>query len=229
MTKSTCLATLAATTFTLGCATYTRPVPQNFTTGQTLAVSGATGFKLNQMTVGDYSVQIDRSSTREQRDGDVVRERDKRQGYSFVIKRNDATVFTGGCNLTSSGRRVAGPGGFEINAGESSALECEMLPKGTGRDSWRLELHGKPRGPLSGNLSGGSSNFTIEGSGTAFGSTKHGPTGGYYIRQGERTLASVQVVGKRNVTFAAEAQSDALLAAAVALLLVDESVLDPDR
>ena len=214
---------IALTAAASGCASYTIPQPAGFTAGQTLSVEGGTGFKLNRMAVGDYAVQIDRSSTKErQDDGSVVRDRSKQQGYSFVVKQNDATVFTGGCNVETDTRSIAAPAGIEISARENSELECEILPGGRGSDSWRLELKGKPDNPLNGRFIG-NGEYTIEGIGTAFGSTKHGPTGGYHIKQGDRTVATVQVTGKRQVTFASDAQSQPLLAAAIALLLIDEN------
>jgi hypothetical protein len=221
------LIVVAVTVVTTGCASYSLPRPAEFAPAHTLAVQGGTGFKLKQMTVGDYSVQIDRSSTAEKEQGGVVRDRSKRQGYSFVVKQNETTVFTGGCNMESAARRVAAPGGIEINAKENSELECEILPKGTGRDSWRLELTGKPNNPMTGRFTG-NGEYVIQGVGTAFGSTKYGPTGGYYIKQGDRTVATVQVTGKRQILFAADAQSDPLLAAAIALLLLDDNARDVD-
>jgi hypothetical protein len=219
--KPSKISATALTAVLSACASYALPRPADFTPAQTLEVQGGTGFKLNQMTVGDYSVQIDRGVTKEKRDGIVVLERSKRQGYNFVVKQNETTVFTGGCLMESDARRVGAPAVIEINAGETSKLECQMLPKGTGRDSWRLELSGKPDNPMKGRLTG-NGEYTIEGVGTAFGSTKYGPTGGYYIKQGDRTVALLQVTGKRQVLFAPDAQSEPLLATAVALLLIDD-------
>ena len=93
---------------------------------------------------------------------------------------------------------------------------------------WRLRLKGDPDSPLNGELIGASVAYAVEGVGTAFGSTRHGPTGGYYIKQNDRTVVSLQTTGKREVLFASGAQSDALVAAAVVLLLIDQSVRDLD-
>jgi hypothetical protein len=90
-------------------------------------------------------------------------------------------------------------------------------------------LSGDPDNPLNGTFKHEHSySYTLEGIGTAFGSTKHGPTGGYYIKLDGRTLASVQTTGKRQVLFGPDMQTDALVAAAVVLLLIDESVRDLD-
>lgn len=212
----------------ISCASYVLPVPADFTAGAALPVTGASGFKQKRMTVGDYQISIDRSSTRgRDSGGDAVRDRAQRQSYSFVITLADSTVFTGGCLLSANETTVAAPAGIELTAREKAELECEMLPGGRGRESWRLELEGDPDNPLNGQLTGTTS-YTIKGIGTAFGSTDYGPTGGYHIRQGERTVASVQVAGKRQVVFEPGARSDSLLAAAVVLLLIDESVRDLD-
>ena len=93
--------------------------------------------------------------------------------------------------------------------------------------SWRLTLTGDPDTPLNGELTGATV-YTLEGVGTALGSTKHGPTGGYYIKQAGQAVASVQTTGKRQVVLAPGAMADQLIAAAAVLLLIDESVRDLD-
>ena len=219
---------ILALTGSAGCASYVIPSPSGFAPATALPVKGNFGFKLNDMTVGDYHVAIKRGSTRDDGAGtDLVTERGKQQAYNFVIRLRDAVVFTGGCFITAEETAVNAPAGIKITAKESAELECEMLPQGRGSQSWKLLLTGAPDRPLNGTLSG-TANYTIEGIGTAFGSTKHGPTGGYYIKQNDQTVATVQVVSKRQVLFAPGAQSDALLAAAVAMLLVDESARDLD-
>ena len=223
--KSTMLVTLA---LLAGCASYTLPVPENFAAEAALPVTGASGFNQKSMTLGDYQVAIDRGSTQERAgESQAITSARKRQNYSFVIRRAGATVFTGGCVLSASATNIGAPGGVQITAKENAELDCEMLPQGTGRDSWRLQLGGDPDDPLNGQLSGAQT-YTLQGVGTAFGSTKHGPTGGYYIKQNDRTVASVQTTGQRQLLFANGAQSDALVAAAVVLLLIDESVRDLD-
>jgi hypothetical protein len=218
----------AASLLLAGCASYTLPVPDDFQAENALPVAGATGFKLKSMTVGDYQVSIDRGSTHERAGGDeALNTARKRQNYSFVIKRAGATAFSGGCTLSATATNVGGPAGIQITAKENAELDCELLPQGTGRESWRLQLSGDPDNPLNGQFTGGQ-RYTLQGIGTAFGSTKHGPTGGYYIKQDDRTVASVQTTGKRQVLFAPGAQTDALVAAAVVLLLIDESVRDLD-
>jgi hypothetical protein len=225
-TKIVLISLTAAST---SCASYTLPQPADFTPAQTLAVEGGTGINLDEMTVGNYNVQIDRSWTRERsEDIGVVRDRSKRQGYSFVIKQSEATVFTGGCAMEVDATGVGAPAGVEIAARQSSKIECEMLPRGTGRDSWKLDLRGQPNNPMTGNLIGNGSTYTVEGLGISLGNTKYGPTGGYYIKQGDRTIATVQITGKRQVLFAPGAQSDPLLAAAIALLLIDEQARGVD-
>jgi hypothetical protein len=210
------------------CSSYVLPVPGDFTPATALPVQGASGFNQKQMTVGDYQVSIDRGSTnaRHQAAGAVSDAR-KRQNYSFVIRRAGATVFSGGCQLLVSATNVAIPAGVQITARENAELDCELLPQGTGSTSWKLQLSGDPDNPLNGAFSGGES-YTLEGVGTAIGNTKRGPTAGYYIKRAGRTVASVQTSGTRQVIFAPNAQSDALLGAAVVLLLIDESVRDLD-
>lgn len=218
----------ALTVALTACATYTLPVPENFTAATTLPVSGASGFNQSRMSVGDYQVTIDRGSTQERAAAaSSISNARKRQNYSFVITRAGATAFSGGCVLSASATNVAAPGGVQITAQDDAELDCEMLPQGRGSESWRLRLSGDPDTPLKGELTGARS-YTLEGVGTAFGSTRHGPTGGYYIKQNDRAVASVQTTGKRQVLFAQDAQSDALVAAAVVLLLIDESVRDLD-
>jgi hypothetical protein len=219
----------ALTATSTSCASYTLPQPAGFTPAQTLTVEGGTGFGLGQMTVGNYHVQIDRSSTREEsKDIGVIRDRDRQQGYSFVIKQSEATVFTGGCTMEVDATGVGAPGGVEIAARQSSKIECEMLPRGTGRDSWKLELRGRPNDPMTGQLTGDGNTYTVEGRSISLGTTKYGPTGGYYIKQDDRTVATVQITGKRQVLFAPGAQSDPMLAAAIALLLIDEQARGVD-
>jgi hypothetical protein len=211
-----------------GCASYTLPVPQDFQAATALPVTGASGFNQKNMTVGDYAVRIDRGSTHE-RSGAAspMSTARKRQNYSFVITRAGATVFGGGCVLGASATNIGAPGGVQITAREKAALDCELLPQGRGSESWRLQLSGDPDNPLNGEFTGAQA-YELEGVGTAIGSTRHGPTGGYHIRQAGRPVASVQVTGKRQVLFAPGAQSEALIAAAVVLLLIDESVRDLD-
>ena len=219
------LATLAAAT---GCAGYALPVPDGFSAANALPVTGASGFNQKSMTVGDYAVAIDRGWTRSNDAGtDVVRESRRRQNYSFVMRRADAIAFSGGCTLAANETTVAAPAGIQITASEKAELYCELLPNGTGRESWKLNLSGDPDNPLTG-VYQGKQNYTIEGVGIAIGSTKHGPTAGYYIKQDGRTVATVQTTNKRQVVFAPNAQSDELVAAAVVLLLIDESVRDLD-
>lgn len=210
------------------CASYVVPAPEGFTAATALPVTGASGFKQNSMTVGDYQVAIRRGSTKDRAEGtDLVSDRDKQQAYNFVIRRADNVVFTGGCFLEATETAINAPAGVKITASGKAELECEMLPEGRGRESWKLQLSGSPDNPLNGTLTGAAS-YTIQGIGTAFGSTRYGPTGGYYIKQNDRAVATVQVTGKRQVVFAPDAQSDPLLAAAVVLLLIDESVRDLD-
>lgn len=212
-----------------GCASYTLPVPNDFTAAAALPVAGASGFKQKEMTVGDYNVAINRSSTKERGAGtDVVREARKRQSYNFVMRRGDAVVFTGGCMLAANETSVGVPAGIRISANDKAELDCELLPNGTGRESWKLRLNGETDRPLNGEFAGGGQTYTLEGVGTAIGSTKYGPTAGYHIKQNGRMVASVQTTGKRQVLFAPDAQSDALVAAGVVLLLIDESVRDLD-
>ena len=223
--KNALLVTLA---LLAGCASYTLPVPENFAAGAALPVAGASGFNQKSMTVGDYQVTIDRGSTQERAgESQAISSARKRQNYSFVIRRAGATVFTGGCVLSASATNIGAPGGVQITAKENAELDCEMLPQGSGRDSWRLQLSGDPDNPLNGQLTGAHT-YTLQGVGTAIGSTKHGPTGGYYIKQNDRAVASVQTTGQRQLLFANGAESDALVAAAVVLLLIDESVRDLD-
>ncbi|HEY0304611.1 MAG TPA: hypothetical protein VGC44_06550 [Longimicrobiales bacterium] len=211
-----------------GCASYTLPVPPEFSAATTLPVTGASGFNQQSMTVGDYQVTIDRGSTQGRAgEGSGISTSRKQQNYSFVIRRAGATAFSGGCTLSAKATNIGAPGGVQITAKENAELDCAMLPQGTGSASWRLQLSGDPDNPLHGQLSG-AHHYTLQGIGTAIGSTRHGPTGGYYIKQEERTVASVQTTGKRQVLFAPGAHSDALVAAAVVLLLIDESVRDLD-
>jgi hypothetical protein len=219
---------ISLTTALVGCASYTLPVPQDFTATTALPVTGASGFNQSSMTVGDYEVRIDRGSTQERAgEGSGISTARKQQNYSFVIRRAGATAFSGGCTLSAKATNIGAPGGVQITAKENAELDCEMLPQGSGRASWRLQLNGDPDNPLNGQLSG-PQQYTLQGIGTAIGSTRHGPTGGYYIKQEDRTVASVQTTGKRQVLFAPGAHSDALVAAAVVLLLIDESVRDLD-
>ncbi len=211
------------------CSSWQLPAPADFTASQVLPVTGASGFKQKSMTVGEYQVSIDRGSTRERTAGTgAVNDARKRQSYSFVITRNAETVATGGCDLAASELSVGAPAGISVVAKENASLECEMLPQGKGRDSWRLELKGKPDDPLNGTFIVGNDTYVLQGIGTAIGSTKHGPTGGYHIQRDGRTIATVQTMGDRQVRFAADAQNDALIAASVVLLLMDESVRDLD-
>jgi hypothetical protein len=219
------LATLAAAT---GCSSYVLPVPNDFSPANALPVTGASGFKQKTMTVGDYTVAIDRGWTRSNDEGgDLVRAARRRQNYSFVMRRADAIAFSGGCTLAANETTVGAPAGIRITASEKAELYCELLPNGTGKDSWKLELNGDPDNPLNGGYHG-KQRYTVQGIGTAIGSTKHGPTAGYYIQQDGRTVATVQTTNKRQVVFAPNAQSDELIAAAVVLLLIDESVRDLD-
>lgn len=207
------------------CTSYVLPVPGDFTPAQALPVAGASGFNQKSMTVGDYQVSIDRGSTNERTQGTSgVSDVRKRQNYSFVITRAGNTTFSGGCQLVASETSIGAPAGIQISARDDAELDCELLPQGTGRNSWRLRLEGDPENPLSGRFVGDNTSYTLEGVGTAIGSTKHGPTAGYYIRLDGRTVASVQTTGKRQVMFAPNSQTDALVAAAVVLLLIDESV-----
>ena len=227
--KSGSILIIGASVALAACTSYVIPAPSGFAPATTLPVAGASGFRQKDMTIGEYQVAINRGSTREGAAGtDLVSDRDKRQSYNFVIRRASNIVFTGGCILRARETSVNAPAGVKITASEKAELECEMLPQGSGRDSWRLELSGDPDNPLNGSLAGAGSAYTIQGIGTAFGSTKYGPTGGYYIKQNDRTVATAQVTGKRQVLFAEGAQSDALLAATVVLLLIDESVRDLD-
>jgi hypothetical protein len=129
--------------------------------------------------------------------------------------------------LLASETSVGAPAGIRITASEKAELSCELLPKGTGSTSWRLQLSGEPDNPLTGSFVGAET-YTLEGVGSAIGNSKHGPTVGYYIKRDGRTVASVQTSGKRQVLFAPGAQTDDLVAAAVVLLLIDESVRDLD-
>jgi hypothetical protein len=209
------------------CSSYVLPVPGDFTPNATLPVTGASGFKQKQLTVGDYQVSIDRSSTDERNQGaGVVNAARNRQNYSFVVQRGGATVFSGGCVLMASETNL-GVATVQITTSEKAELDCELLPKGAGNKSWRLQLSGSPDDPLNGTFNGDES-YTLEGVGSAIGSIKHGPTVGYYIKRDGRTVASVQTSGKRQVLFAPDAQSDQLVAATVVLLLIDESVRELD-
>jgi hypothetical protein len=220
------LATAAAMT---GCASYQLPVPADYTPASALSVKGASGFRMGDMTVGDYYVAINRGSTDERsQGGNAAKEARKRQNYNFVMRRADAIVFTGGCTLAAKELSVGAPAGIRITAKEEASLDCEMLPNGKGSESWKLTLTGDPDNPLKGEFTG-SQSYTLEGIGTAIGSTKHGPTGGYHIKQNGRVVATVQTTSPRAVNFADGAQSDALVAAAVVLLLIDESVRDLDE
>ena len=223
------LLTLATAVVMTGCASYQLPVPADYTPANSLSVKGASGFRQGDMTVGDYYIAINRGSTDDRSQGtDVVMDARKRQNYNFVMRRGDALVFTGGCSLAAQELSVGAPAGIRITAREKASLDCEMLPNGKGSESWKLVLNGDPDNPLNGELSGRET-YTLEGIGTAIGSTKHGPTGGYHIKQNGRVVATVQTTSPRAVSFAAGAQSDALVAAAVVLLLIDESVRDLDE
>lgn len=215
---------LASAVLLSACSSYVLPVPSDLTPAASLPVHGASGFNQKSMTVGDYAVRIERGSTQERNAAAApMSTARKRQNYSFVITRADTTVFSGGCVLAAKATNVAAPGGVQITASEVAELDCELLPGGRGRESWRLTLSGDPDNPLNGELLG-SQRYTVEGVGTAWGSTKHGPTGGYYIKQDERTVATVQTTGDRQVVIAPNAQNDVLVAAATVLLLIDESV-----
>ena len=230
MTIKNLSAVLAPLLTISACTSYVLPVPSDLTSATTLAVQGATGFDQNSMTVGDYVVRIERGSTQERIAAvAAMSTARKRQNYSFVITRADRTVFSGGCSLSAKATNVGAPGGVQISADEAAELDCELLEKGSGRASWRLTLSGDPDHPLNGELVGATS-YTIAGVGIALGSTKHGPTGGYYIKlAGDgRTVASVQTTGQRQVIFSAEAVEDHLLAPATVLLLIDESVRELD-
>jgi hypothetical protein len=211
-----------------GCASYRLPVPDDYTPASSLKVSGAIGFNQKQLMVGDYVIAINRGSTNE-RDGgtDLVRESRKRQTYNFVMRKGENVVFTGGCTLAANETTVAAPAGIQITASGKAALDCELLPNGTGRESWKLKLGGDPDNPLNGDFHG-REDYTLEGIGTAIGSTKYGPTGGYHIKQNGKIVATVQTTSPRAVNFAEGMQSDPLIAAAVVLLLIDESVRDLD-
>lgn len=228
MTKPDVSAALAALLMLSACTSYVLPPPPGLTPASTLPVQGATGFNQSSMTIGDYAVRIDRGSTQE-RNAEVapMSTARKRQNYSFVITRADSTVFSGGCSLSAKATNVAAPGGVQISADEAAELDCELLPGGRGRESWRLTLTGDPDTPLHGELTGATA-YTLEGVGTALGSTKHGPTGGYYIQQAGQAVASVQTTGNRQVIFAPGAMADPLIAAAAVLLLIDESVRELD-
>jgi hypothetical protein len=219
---------LAAAAGMTGCASYQLPVPADYTATQSLPVNGAIGFRQKDMTVGDYQIAIHRGSTNERNDGtDLVKEARKRQNYNFVMRRGDALVFTGGCTLAANELSVAAPAGVRISAKEAASLDCELLPNGQGSESWKLVLSGDPDNPLNGELTG-REQYTLEGIGTAIGSTRYGPTGGYHIKHNGRVVATVQTTSPRAVNFAEGAQSDALVAAAVVLLLIDDSVRDLD-
>jgi hypothetical protein len=227
MTRSKLLmpAILAAAS---GCASYVLPVPNDFSPAHSLPVTGASGFNQKNMTVGDYMVVINRGSTNTNDQGtDLVRAARKRQNYNFVMRRDGAIAFSGGCTLAANETTVAAPAGIRVTASEKAELYCELLPKGTGRESWKLKLTGDVDNPLTGEFTG-QQNYTLEGIGIAIGSTKHGPTAGYYIKQDGRAVATVQTTNKRQVVFASNAQSDELVAAAVVLLLIDESVRSLD-
>ena len=226
--KANTAVALASAVLLNACTSYVLPVPLDLTPAASLPVHGASGFNQKSMTVGDYAVRIERGSTQERSGAEApMSTARKRQNYSFIMARADSTVFSGGCILAARATNVAAPGGVQITASEIAELDCELLPGGRGRESWRLTLSGDPDDPLNGELVG-SQRYTLEGVGTAWGSTKHGPTGGYYIKQDERTVATVQITGNREVVFAPNAQSDVLIAAATVLLLIDESVRDLD-
>lgn len=220
---------LATASVIASCASYKLPVPADYTPASSLSVKGATGFRQKDMTVGDYHVAINRGSTNERGEGtDLVKQARKRQNYNFVMRRGEAIVFTGGCTLAAQELSVGAPAGVRISASEKASLDCEMLPNGQGRESWKLTLAGDPDNPLKGELTGRES-YTLEGIGTAIGSTRYGPTGGYHIKRDGRVVATVQTTSPRAVNFADGVQSDPLVAAAVVLLLIDESVRDLDE
>lgn len=218
--KAATVATSLVALLASACGTYRLPLPNDFTAALTLPVQGASGFNQKSMTVGDYQVAINRGSTDERTQGSgAVQDVRTRQNVSFVITRAGEVVFSGGCRQVRQETDVEVRGGVSVSARDKASLECEMLPQGKGSMSWTLRLEGSTDDPLNGTFTGSGVMYQVSGIGLAVGSTKHGPTGGYHIRMNDRTVAVVQTTNDRHASFAADAFNEALLAAAVALLL----------
>ena len=214
---------LAAVLMLAACSNYSVPTPDKFA-GEEVTVTG----KRKELNIAGWQItDMQRSWTK----GSSIRisvagSQKRAQTYTFHIASDTLHSADVECAFEAHERRVTNSTGFDFVLGAKAALACDINGK---QDRWHLELGDDSDSPLGGVLKG-PRQYRVRGVGTAaFMKGRGGPVGGFHIYAGDNPVAVVQVLTPRRLLFVPgldPIDRAALIPAAAALMLMDESVKD---
>ena len=215
-----------------GCRVAHMPVPDELLPGTTMPVSGRQGFLPGRhLRFGPFEARdMDRSWTRaRERSGDDSGRRTAegryRQRYAFRLHEGERAIWHVQCQTDVQAVAVQA-GANETDLRRVVSLECLLTRPDSAEVSWRLALDAMGERPPTGQLAGGGRRFLVEGTealqGTPF---TFGRPSGYFILEGLRALATIEVLGDGVVRLGLglpAVERDAIVGAATALLLFDD-------
>jgi len=222
------LATLPA------CRAAHMPIPEELIPVTTMPVSGRQGFLPGRhLSFGAFEVrELDRSWTRgRERDdegpvGLRTAEGQYRQRYAFHLYDGDREIWRAQCQTDAQAvaRETALANVTEVR--RALSLECLFTPPDSAAPTWRLALEATGERPPAGAMAGEGRRFQVEGIAALQGtSIASGRPSGYYVLDGVRALAAIEVLNDGAVRIALDlspADRDAIGGAAMALLLFDD-------
>lgn len=218
------LAALAA-----GCGTVSMPVPDSLAQVEPMPVSGRQGFRLRGRTIrfGEWTARVtdEPDRTGRDREGVVTRTTERRMRWAFEMSGPGAALQVG-CDATGTESNVP-VGGVEVETASASSLDCSIAGAAD-RAERTLRLR-RDRGddPLAGSVEGPASAWTVAGTDRLARGPRQDAATGYVVRDGDATLAAVEVIDDGRVWIApgpAEQDRAALAAVAAALLIFEEPV-----
>jgi len=208
------------------------PVPDELLAGTRMPVSGRQGFLPGRhLRFGPFEARdMDRSWTRgRERSGDDAGRRTAegryRQRYSFRLHEGERAIWHVQCQ-TDVQAVVVQAGANQTDLRRVMSLECLLTRPDSDAASWRLALDATGERPPTGQLAGGGRRFLVEGTAALQGTPlTFGRPSGYFILEGLRTLATIEVLGDGVVRLGLglpAVERDAVVGAATALLLFDD-------
>ena len=215
-----------------GCATYQLPAPQEFEAGEPLRVNGRQGWAKKAISFGEYEARdINRGWVRG-RGWEIAgfKSHKNAQPFNYILASSGTPVWFVECAFFTDDKSIGMAKGVEIEFKDKSQLQCAISPAAADAATapLRLELNSDDDNkPMAGSLSGAHT-LEVQGIGMVR-DGKRGPTGGFYLRQDGRPVATVEVANSGRVILArdaAPATRDLSAAVAAALLLIDESLRD---
>jgi len=208
------------------------PVPDELLPGARMPVSGRQGFLPGRhLRFGPFEARdMDRSWTRgRERSGDDSGRRTAegryRQRYSFRLHEGERAIWHVRCQTDVQAATVQ-PGANQTDLRRVVSLECLLTRPDSAATSWRLALDAMGERPPTGQLAGEGRRFLVEGTEALQGSPfTFGRPSGYFIQEGLRALATIEVLGDGVVRLGLGlplVERDAIVGAAAALLLFDD-------